>query len=738
MNEVQTADMKSRADFPWSGALTGGFVGSLALATVKSGGGALSPSLLGLLLPFAVSLSLFGGLLFSVLSRLTGAARTELWSSSRVFRFRLLLSGPLILVSAYLLAHISVPLLDAFSSRKQVGGVLLAVLAVGLFSSCVGTATFGAQILAKKREKPGLLTVLLFGVVVPLAGAVLLVGFGTPSGQGSPFALFGVLRRAELDLSPVFEALVIGSFVLTASGLSVRRIPVVLTRLAALAGFLLSLWGLFQASELTVRDGAKMERRGGLAPLGLKLSRRLSDSDGDGYSGLFGGGDCGPGDPSVYPGALDVADNGLDEDCSGTDKVTRQTEVSTQIPPQARAAQLPEKPNFLLLSIDTLRFDLGYAAPARRPKLSPNLDALAARSTVFTQAYALASYTSKSLGPALIGRYPSEVPRTFEHFDRFDKEVPFVQERLQAAGVETVSVQGYWYFFFKGYGFERGFDVIDKSAAPKVVTIEGDKSKNGHLVADATIAELRRLSERGGAPPNDDAPSTHHGQFYLWAHWVDPHYEYVRHEDFDYGPEERDRYDSEISFVDHQVGRVLSALKELGLAEKTVVLVTSDHGEAFGEHGMIRHGFEVWDELVRVPLLLYVPGVKARQVTQRRSLIDLTPTILDTFAIKPRAEDDFVRGTSLHEDALLSSDEEPKARPVLVDMVQGPHNQERRAFYSGDHKLITSLGRPLGLYNLAEDPAEKTDLSGNEELTARILKEMNDFVDDLKPVAAQK
>src|SRR5690606_5122237 len=133
------------------------------------------------------------------------------------------------------------------------------------------------------------------------------------------------------------------------------------------------------------------------------------------------------------------------------------------------SSELPGGANFLLLTIDTLRYDLGYSGAHKNPKLSPQLDQLAARSTVFKRAYSLDSYTSKSLGPMMIGRYPSETARTFEQFDRFPKTVPFVQERLKNAGIRTVSVQGYWYFFFKNYGFERGWDVLDSSAAPKVV-----------------------------------------------------------------------------------------------------------------------------------------------------------------------------------------------------------------------------------------------------------------------------
>ncbi len=118
--------------------------------------------------------------------------------------------------------------------------------------------------------------------------------------------------------------------------------------------------------------------------------------------------------------------------------------------------------------------------------------------------------------------------------------------------------------------------------------------------------------------------------------------------------------------------------------------------------------------------------------------MDLVPTVLETFGVTPEGEEDFVRGTSLYADVLAPLDKELESRTVFVDMVQGPHNQERRAFYKGDHKLITSLGRPLGLYNLAEDPDEKADLSAEEALLEGMLRDMNTFTDSLSPVLPQK
>jgi arylsulfatase A-like enzyme len=288
-----------------------------------------------------------------------------------------------------------------------------------------------------------------------------------------------------------------------------------------------------------------------------------------------------------------------------------------------------------------------------------------------------------------------------------------------------VSAQAYWYFYLKGYGLERGWDRLDHSSAPRTISIEGDSYVSGDKLADVAIGELERLARSKA-------------RFFFWTHWVDPHSEYVRHDDHDFGSGSRERYDSEVSFVDAAVGRVLDSLDRLGLSDKTVVIITSDHGEAFGEHGMIRHGFEVWEELVRVPLILHVPGAPPGRIDAPRSLIDVAKTILDVFDVSVQGEGDFVRGTSLLKDAFLGKAESPAQRPVLVDMPQGPHNQERRAFIQGGRKLITSSGRTIGIYDLARDPEEKRDLSEDEGLTEELEAEMRGFLAQLRPVPARR
>ena len=669
----------------------------------------------------------FGAWLIVRLFRDPELAATSLRLPTNRSRYRVLLGGLLIVLCWHLIGQLGVELMVTFGERPAAGAALLSLVAVGLLAFASYLVDWVAA--AFCRRLPVVSPRLAWGGALFLfaSGASVLILLGETSGLGGPLALFGVFRREELNLVPALSALAIFATAGLVAAVLPARGPRALRGVAWLAPVGLAVFSLRAAQVLSPRDAVRVERSQGLGRVLLPWAQRMTDRDGDGSSAWFGGGDCNDDSARIRPGLPDVPGNGVDEDCSGADAAVQPSAEPASQPRVAAPPARLEKANVLLLTVDTLRYDLGYMHPeGERPRLSPRLDALARRSTIFSHAYALASYTSKSLGPMLIGRYPSETARTFEHFDRFGAHVPFIQERIRAAGHRTLSAQAYWYFFFKGYGFERGFDVLDHTAAPRAVAIEGDKSVTGGKLADVVSRELEQLE-------------THQGQFFFWAHWVDPHAEYVPHAEFDFGTDSRQRYDGEVAYVDAAIGRVLDTLEASSFADRTVVIVTSDHGEAFGEHGMIRHGFEVWEELVRVPLLVFVPGAPPGRIDVPRSIIDVAPTILDALDLPlPAEEGERMRGESLLLDVGLAADQAPAERPVLVDMPQGPHNQERRAFIWEGKKLITSQGRPIGLFDLRRDPGEKDDLSENAELLQAIQARMAEFLARLEPVPASR
>ena len=365
--------------------------------------------------------------------------------------------------------------------------------------------------------------------------------------------------------------------------------------------------------------------------------------------------------------------------------------------------ELPKDLNVVLITVDTLRFDLGYMGYSR--PITPNIDRLAQRSVVYERFYSLASYTGKSVGPMLIGKYPSETHRGWSHFNVYPKDDVFIQERLQRSGVRTLSVQGHWYFDVRT-GLGRGFDELDLSASPRVPQAEGDRTVNSDAISDAAI---KLLSD----------PENTQGRFFTWLHYLDPHAAYVRHEKHDFGSGERALYDGEVAYTDEHVGRLLDFIAQSSFADRTAILFTSDHGEAFGEHGVVRHGRELWEELVRVPFIMYLPGVEPRRFQVRRSAIDLAATVAELYGLAvPSGE---LSGRSLLDDVRTPQDQPLAERPILIDMPAGPHNADRQATILEQYKIITVNGRPLGLFNLEKDPDEKDNLMKDEQLLDRYL-----------------
>jgi arylsulfatase A-like enzyme len=221
---------------------------------------------------------------------------------------------------------------------------------------------------------------------------------------------------------------------------------------------------------------------------------------------------------------------------------------------------------------------------------------------------------------------------------------------------------------------------------------------------------------------------------------LDPHSEYARHPGApDFGSGMRAAYDGEVWYADHQIGRVLEFVDARPWGANTAVLLTSDHGEAFGEHHMIRHGIELWEELVRVPLIVHVPGVAPHHVAPPRSAIDLVPTILDLFEVTLDSNAgpfDFLSGRSLAADIAMPAGYEPPEREILVDMPAGPHNDDRRAFIRAGKKLVIAGSVRFTVFDLEQDPGEK-DASDDKTVVAEMKAQYRVYKSRLREVSVK-
>ncbi|RYZ63431.1 MAG: sulfatase, partial [Proteobacteria bacterium] len=376
---------------------------------------------------------------------------------------------------------------------------------------------------------------------------------------------------------------------------------------------------------------------------------------------------------------------------------------------------LPKDLNLLVLTVDTLRYDLGYAGNPR--PLSPKLDELAAQSTVFERAYSLASYTGKSIPPLLIGKYPSETLRDGNHFTAFlNPNNVFLAERLKEQGFHTFGGSSLWYISPR-FGMTQGFDTWDTSTQSPGAG-DKDNSVTSDKVTDVAIAQLSKAENV-------------EGRFFAWYHYMDPHAQYVPHSgapSFEGVTRDRALYDGEVWYSDQQLGRLLDFVAKSSFGDRTVVVVTSDHGEAFSDHGMSWHGRELWESLVRVPLIIKVPGLPPHRVPVKRGHVDLVPTVLDVLGLPAPAAGQ-LSGQSMLPD--LAKTDHFEERDVYVDMPVGPYNELRRALLHGPtpgQKLIHFGGKQYRLFDLAGDPDEAHDLAKDPA----VLKPMVDALDQLR------
>lgn len=399
--------------------------------------------------------------------------------------------------------------------------------------------------------------------------------------------------------------------------------------------------------------------------------------------------------------------------------------------PHGSCSREERPPNVLLISIDTLRRDaLGcYGA---RSDISPNLDALAARSIVFEQAVSQAPWTLPSHAALFTSLYPSQLDLgVFGAPTPISPAAKRIAELVRDARYQTFAITA-GAFLVPELGFAQGFDSFDPRGGNMRKTVDTftqrldgldrdrpffaflhtyDVHKYDPSPEDRARFETVKSSRFTALPPKAVAETLQSNDKLEWVKACD---------DVD-RRHAREIYDAAVHGVDREIGLVLAALEERGLAADTIVVVTSDHGEEFWEHGRTGHGYNLHDENLRVPLIWFDPAAEPRRVETQVRLIDVAPTIAARLAIPTPGE---WQGVDLAP-AMRGAD---LRLPAFSEAAHLPFKSLR----SPERKFILSLRRPLRTrFDLTSDPLETTDrFEEANELDRALLGAMTRFVID--------
>ncbi len=380
-----------------------------------------------------------------------------------------------------------------------------------------------------------------------------------------------------------------------------------------------------------------------------------------------------------------------------------------------------DRPDVVLIVIDTLRADhlacYGYGT-----ETAPWLSALAERGVVCRQVHATSSWTAPSTASLLTSLEPAQhgVISGFRavavrrqqsadiHLNRVADEVETLAETLRQAGYATFAVTDN-HNVCDEMGFAQGFDRFQNYMYESAETV------------NATV--LGWATEIDAAQP-----------YFLYLHYMDPHRPYQQRPPL-FRPGERQvdtwlsAYDSEIHYCDGMIARLAD---RFGWDDDTLLIVTSDHGEEFLDHGGFDHGKTLYGEVLDVPLVFAFPDGRPGpdHVDRRCSLLDVTPTILAALGIEaPRDTEDrpVYRGHDLMPLLRGETTAEP-ARPFFSDLLSAPWFGERRleSLILDDLKLIVTLPDTVELFDLAADPGERRNVSADRRADVLRLWEYMD------------
>jgi len=546
---------------------------------------------------------------------------------------------------------------------------------------------------------------IVLGTVAAWPRATGVVRRGFPVLVASPILAPAIVWRLigdDLRAIPTAPWLIAAAIVLPYSAAvgarASRRLGLVLAGLCTIGAFVLTL-------GFGTHKGVVATMLGHHVPIStaVQVGTRLSDLDGDGASSLFGGGDCAPLDPYVGPGRAEVARNGIDENCILGDLADDAERV-----PSDGAVPSPTwdtRPNIVLITVDALRPDhmsiYGYERPT-----TPRLEEYLADAFLFTRAHSESATTRTTLPSLLAGRRWPEIHWQEHGTTVLDPRNCFLPEALSRSGYRTVGVIPFTAVNMIGNP-ELGFDVL-------VAYDDGhSRRRTGHAVNGGLVRALEG----------------HVGPFFAYLHFYEPHHPYVAYKDL--AGVSPLPYDHEVAAVDKYIGKLVKWLEREGMLDHTIMIVTGDHGEAFGEHGERFHGWGAYEVDLAVPLLILVPGRSGHVIEQPVSTTALAATVLDLAGL-PRGPDFRPKVGSLWPLMVGTKEDPGREAPLVSGLAPADlHRPERLALIAGDHKIIFDrMMRWIEVYDLGEDPHETDNLlERNPELVAGLEHLAEEFLE---------
>lgn len=416
-------------------------------------------------------------------------------------------------------------------------------------------------------------------------------------------------------------------------------------------------------------------------------------------------------------------------------------------PPVRQAHGAPQQPNVVLVVADTLRADaLGFAGGSSP---TPQIDALARDGVWFRHAYAQSSWTRPSIATILSGQY-SPLHKAVRKFDPLPEEVDTLAEILREAGYWTAAFvtninvapifnfqQGFGEYYYLPPGFYFGAsDSATRLSVYKLLRLLRERFLRSrlyyyHYYQDALVVTQQVTKWLAENPPTP---------FFLFVHYMDPHDPYFEipyngrgiarvvetNPPAEKSSDMRRLYSANVSYLDTHFGALVEEFRRRGLYDNTLFVFTADHGEEFHEHGGWWHGTTLYEEQIRIPLIVRLPGgrEKGQERTDLVQTLDIVPTILGQAGIS-RSQP--LPGRDLFSDA---------PPPETLYAHESLEGNELEAVRWNNWKLIlANAGNPRGLpaialFDLSLDPQENTNLADSKP---DLVQELREKLEQIRP-----